>query len=466
MSKPRSRNYIPLAVDIDGIAIPAYLIPPGDGRAAYYVRWQLGGQWRKRRTGQTVLHEAKRAAAEIIRGKPIAPSPAAVLSFDRFVEVQEKHFAQKADQRKATKSLKKFKTVWSDFLRFNTEVLRGRVHCIQQVNDQIALEYLAHLKSEKAAAHGIHSKCGSLRAAWNRVRRGHPKTKKTVHDCEKVTVNPWEAIWGELPDLPKKDPVQLDLPNGDLQKLLAAFDGRPVAQLFLKVSLWCAGRLEEMALAEWDWVDDQGYIDIPDDVAKWRKGRVLRVPPAVMEQLKSHRVEGSPYLFAGFVEEYRRLSKRHGKRIRDYNPGTYDRICKHIVKAAERVGLEGVSHHALRRTAMELSDQGEEIKATDESSKNLGTTTKNKDGFYVRKSHGRTFYLRADRLYAGLSLALLHYPAVADLMMVEDRFKPKTVESVVERAKRLVDEEENLSPEESLAVARERAARRRRRKGG
>jgi len=50
--------------------------------------------------------------------------------------------------------------------------------------------------------------------------------------------------------------------------------------------------------------------------------------------------------------------------------------------------------------------------------------------------------------------------------MVEDRFKPKTVESVVERAKRLVDEEENLSPEESLAVARERAARRRRRKGG
>ena len=134
--------------------------------------------------------------------------------------------------------------------------------------------------------------------------------------------------------------------------------------------------------------------------------------------------------------------------------------------AVSIAGLNGVSHHALRRTAMELSDQGEEIKATDESAKNPGTTTKNKDGFYVRKSHGRTFYLRADRLYAGLSLALLQFPAVAELMMVEDRFKPKTVESVEEIAKRLVDEEENLSPEESLAVARERAARRRRRKGG
>jgi hypothetical protein len=32
---------------------------------------------------------------------------------------------------------------------------------------------------------------------------------------------------------------------------------------------------------------------------------------------------------------------------------------------------------------MELSDQGEELRATDLSSKNLGITTKGKEGFYM-----------------------------------------------------------------------------------
>ena len=110
---------------------------------------------------------------------------------------------------------------------------------------------------------------------------------------------------------------------------------------------------------------------------------------------------------------------------------------------------------------MELSDQGEEIKATDESSRNLGTTTKNKDGFYIRKSHGRTFYLRADRLYSGLSLALLHYPAVAELMMVEDRFKSQPYEPAKKKVQRLLEEMESLSAEEVLELERQKAERRR-----
>ena len=162
-------------------------------------------------------------------------------------------------------------------------------------------------------------------------------------------------------------------------------------------------------------------------------------------------------MFAGFTEEYRRLSKRHAGRIREYNPGTYDLICKHIVKAAKAVGLRGVSHHALRRTAMELSDQGELHKATEESSKNLGTTTKNKESFYVRKSHGRTFYLRADRLYSGLSHALLHFPAVGELMMVEDCFKAKPVEPAMDKVRRLLEEMESLSAEELLELERQKS---------
>ena len=64
-------------------------------------------------------------------------------------------------------------------------------------------------------------------------------------------------------------------------------------------------------------------------------------------------------------------------------------------------------------------------------SRNLGTTTTNKKGFYVGKFHGRTAYLLAVSLYAGLSQALSHYPEVARLVGVE---KPKAeLDTVLER---------------------------------
>jgi hypothetical protein len=235
------------------------------------------------------------------------------------------------------------------------------------------------------------------------------------------------------------DPIQLDLGRGDFQKLYEAFVERPIAQLFLVVSFWAAGRLEEMSLAEWDWVVGEQYIDIPDAVAKWGKGRVVRIPPVIMEALRQHRLEGSPYIFAGYTAELRRLSKRHGRRIRDYHAGTFDLICKQITRKAARAGLVGVTHHALRATAMELSDQGEELKASDRSSKNLGTTTRNKQGFYVRKSHGRTFYLRADGLYQSLSEAFREWSAVAKVLGVE---APKTeVDALLESIKGMGDAE-------------------------
>ncbi len=456
MSRPRT-NSVPLLIEIDGFLVPAQLRPPGGGRGCWHVRWKDGGRWLTRATGKSLRYEAEQVARDIVRGRPVDTRQHTVLSFERFEDVQKKHYALTANQNKASKSLTKCLGVWEDLKRFLATTYPGRTLTIQDINDDVALEYLEWLKKKEAAPHGIKSKVATLRAAWNRVRRGHSRSKKTIGDSEKVAGNPWESITSELPQLPKIDPIQLDLANGDLKSLLDAFGGRPVAQLFLKASMWAAGRLEEMSLARWDWVDEQGYIDIPDDVAKWGKGRVVRLPPSLLKQLKAHCVSGSPYVFAGFVEEYRSLARRHAKRLKEYNPGTYHLICKHIVKAAESAGLDGVSHHALRRTAMELSDQGEEMKATDESSKNLGTTTKNKQGFYVRKSHGRTFYLRADGLYEGLSRALLQFPAAADLLEVEEQFRPTPEAPSREKVRRLLDELEALSADDLLELERQKA---------
>lgn len=462
MTRRRSQS-VTIHVDIDGIEIPATLRPPGiGGRASWHVRWLMHGSYTIRSTGETVLHEAKRKAAGIIRGGGEGQADHGILTFERFVAVQEKHFQQRADQRKAKKTLLKFHTVWKNFLKFNDEVLGGRVRVIQHVTEAVVQRYLQWLIETGAAAYGMHSKFGSLRAAWNRVRKNHPKSKKTISEGEKITTNPWEAMLGELPERPSIEPIQLDLDAGEFQKLYAAFDGRPTAQMLLVVSQWAAGRREEITHCDWDWIDDRGYIDIPDDVAKWRKGRVVRIPLAVLRRLHELREPGSSLVFAGFREEYRRTS-RHGKRLLETTAERlYETVGEHISTAVKRLGIEGVSHHALRRTTMELSDQGEEIKATDESSENLGTTTKSKDGFYVRKSHGRTFYLRADRLYLGLSLALNAHPEVAKLMMVDERSQPKS-EPASDKVRRLLDEQESLTSEELAEFQRQKAIRKRRR---
>jgi integrase len=339
---------------------------------------------------------------------------------DAFVRIQEKHFARKAYKHKGHKSLKKFNGVWKDFVTFHEECLRSRLVNIQQVTVDTAVKYVEWLEAKKAEPGGIHSKRDTLRSAWNRVRRGHPKSRKDLHPDEMVACNPWEEVEPHMPDKPTPDPIHLQLAEGEFQKLYGAFLDRPVAQLFLIVSLWSAGRLEEMSLAEWGWVSEGGYIDIPDAVAKRGKGRVVRIPPRIMAELESHRLPDSPFICAGFTEELRKLSKRHATRILRYNPGTYDLICKHIARMARKVGLAGVTHHVLRKTAAELSDTGEELSAGERSSRNLGMTTKNKEGHYViRKFHGLRFYLRADNLYTGLSKALNRFPEVAELVGVE-----------------------------------------------
>ena len=293
------------------------------------------------------------------------------------------------------------------------------------------MRYVDWLRANGSAVYGIHSKVAVLAAAWNRVRHGHRKCKRRVPESLQVGSNPWEAIKGDLPIRPTINPVQVRLDRGEFQTLHGAFEGRPVAQSLLVFSLWTGLRLWEVVSLDWGWMSDGGFFDVPDDVAKWGKGRVVRVPPALCDRLVAQKVLESPLVFAAFRDEQRASSKR-SQRMAEATPDRlYDTVGKAIASTAARVGLTGVTHHALRRTTMELSDQGEEIRAIDRSSKNLGTTTRNKLGFYVKKEHGRTAYLRADALYVGLSMALAEDSGLADLMMVESHFRPDDPDAAV-----------------------------------
>lgn len=226
-----------------------------------------------------------------------------------------------------------------------------------------------------------------------------------------ATGNPWEEIRNQLPKpRPKGDPVQFDLDNGELEDFLDQFADRPVAELFLITTCWAAGRIEEMSNLEWSWLDGN-YIVIPDAVAKRGRGKVFRIPETLLKRLERFRVPDEDYVFAGFQQEVEKVSGR------DTKPFTPTRLIwrmeKLVKDAAKAIGRPtGLTHHALRRTVMELSDEGELMEKEKESAKKLQTTVGNKRRNYIKRGGKKRFRL-ADGLYENLTAALQDYPSLA-----------------------------------------------------
>lgn len=113
-----------------------------------------------------------------------------------------------------------------------------------------------------------------------------------------------------------------------------------------------------MSLLEWSWfVGD--YIVIPHTIAKKGNGKAVRMPTAIRERLESFRVEGNPFAFAGFVDEVERSLKTcHA--VKSFSPQRMLwRMQKLIKQGALSIGRLEITHHALRQTAHELTNQGE-----------------------------------------------------------------------------------------------------------
>ena len=226
-----------------------------------------------------------------------------------------------------------------------------------------------------------------------------------------VTVNPWEQIRKQVPKAkPKGDPVQFDLEAGELERFLDQLTERPIAELFLCTSLWAAGRIEEMAHLCWSWMNGE-YIVIPEWIGKGGRGKVVRIPAALLKRMEAVRVPGQDYVFARFQEEVQRVS---GKETLDFSPDRLiwrmEEVCKEAATAIGRP--EGLTHHALRRTAMELSDEGELMEKEKESARKLQTTVGNKRANYIKRGGKKRFRL-ADGLFENLTMALQEYPSLA-----------------------------------------------------
>ena len=226
--------------------------------------------------------------------------------------------------------------------------------------------------------------------------------------------NPWEGIRNNVPQTPledDEDPVQFELVDNDLGRFLDQFKDRPVGELFIITTLWVWGRIKEMTRMKWDWIKGD-YVEIMPSQAKKGRGKVARLPPAILERLKAIRDPDSPYVFARWEEDVRRHAKRPD-RVQPFTPNRMREQMEGLIPTvAEAIGRPEVRHHALRRTAMELGEEAELRLAEKTSADKLQTTVGNKRRNYTKRL-GKKAFTFADGLYANLTTALHDFPALA-----------------------------------------------------
>jgi hypothetical protein len=107
---------------------------------------------------------------------------------------------------------------------------------------------------------------------------------------------------------------------------------------------------------------------------------------------------------------------------------------KLIDKVASAIGRPEVSHHSLRRTAMELGEEAELRMTERTSAEKLQTTVGNKRRNYTKRFGKKAFTL-ADGVYANLTTALHDYPALAQRLGCEplEVLAEREAESAVQR---------------------------------
>lgn len=412
-------------VDVDGVEVPYSLRRQRRKGGNWNVRWKMHGVVQEKSTRTDADGEAHRVAKRIIRGDDVPASSAATgsLFIAEFLQIQRAYHARNSRPEAGEATFKEFLGIWQSFLRLCP------VRTIQEVTEHVALRYLRHLQnisnlenrrckktsSKKLSVATIRKHIRHLSVAWNRVREGHHSRVGGLHRHQLVQTNPWQALRNNVPEDPKdledEDPVQFELDDNDLGRFLDQFKDRPVGELFIITSLWCWGRIKEMARMEWSWIQGD-YVVIPRSKAKGGRGKVVRIPPAIKQRIESIRDDDSRYVFARWVEDVKQ-NATHASRIRPFCPRRMvNQLEKFIDKCAAAIGRPEISHHALRRTAMELGEEAELRQAEKTSAEKLQTTVGNKRRNYTKK-FGRKAFTLADGIYENLTVALHDYPALA-----------------------------------------------------
>ena len=354
---------IPLVVDVDGVEVPASLRRQRGKAGNWEVRWKLRGRLIERSTSTNSQEEAKRIARQIIRGEEPATSKATGgLTIQDFERIQQDYHRRNARPEAGESTFREFLGIWGSFLRICP------VKMIHEVTEQMALKYLRRLEgmsktenrqckkrsSKKLAIKTIQKHIRTLACAWNLIREGHSQKVGGLHSHQLVKSNPWEGIRNNVPKDPKEfeadDPVQFELGDNDLGRFLDQFKDRPVGELFIITSLWCWGRIKEMSRMEWGWIRGE-YVVVPKKKGKGGRGKVAKLPPAILARLEAIRIPDSPYVFALWVEDVKRCAKRP-TRIQPFSPermmGQMEKLVPQFANAIGHMEVSAHHRHGVR----------------------------------------------------------------------------------------------------------------------
>lgn len=446
----QKKKWKSIVIERQGEMMIAYLHPPGTvGNSRYWSFSCRGAGIQRKSLKVTTFADARQAVLnwftkEEVRQDRSAPS----LSWPEWEQIQRAYFAKKRDQKRAGRTLNACLDSKKTFVSITSAADASAVtpDTVEQFQ-QVALK--TEWTTGRVYTPSTIGRClGHMSASFNRCRiTAGKKCQRGIVSPEKLlTVNPFEQVsWLE------NGPVEIrHLSHAELRAFLSwrMFGSSPLISAVLKFSVWGCGRIEEITELRWDWISDDGIVCVPDDMAKWGKGRQFRIPMLLRQEIKTF--EGkSPFVWDATVPELRKYHiQRGGKgsanQLAEFTPTRLrGRLQKWIQAWAEESNLTNVSHHTLRKTAMQWSRE-EQLRKAENAFAELSNV-----GIDVAKKHYTTdpARLRAEILFQNISRELLKDSELAVVMGLEVESKVPSLDDVqaalaegrVDDAKRLLE---------------------------
>jgi integrase len=367
-----------ITVVVQGRPIAVTLHPPTGARKSWYAFWR--GLVTSRSTGQQDLKDAIVAAEQMARnGGARSSVQDTSLSDEEFEQIQRVHFGRKTDpaaRARADKSLEECLDAISAFKALSHLLLIARAtpdDCatFQRVALTLPRNWRKqHPRSkpttEHLSANTVLKWSRCLQSAFERANRAAGKkcVRGVVKENKLLTANPWNQFtWIEGTSMAVR---QFDA--GELLSLLSYVEdnGRnvPAAAAAIRVFLWSGCRKLEVAGLTWDMfrvVGDEYHFQI---TGKWGVQRWFRVPEPVYHELLALRI-GSPFVFAAYTEQIRRLhASNEGclRKIRaDFTPRNFGRWVYERVKDWAAAHGKEAYLHVFRKTALQHARRGEDV---------------------------------------------------------------------------------------------------------
>lgn len=369
MAKPKWKSII---IERDGESLTGYLHPPGSvGNTRYWAFTCKKANIERKSLKAESYAEAKRKAHDWFKKEPEREErliqEQRILTWDEWDEIQVAHASRRGREdsamKRALKTLEECRNAKKLFVAVT------EASSVTAVDADIVARFqvdCAKRRSKNGTPFGattIHKTLAHMSASFNRCRPSAGKRcVRGVVPAEKLLeVNPFEEVqWVEVkaPNPRQFSPTEL---KAFLNwKYLASC---PLIGLFAKVSLWSCGRIEEMTELRWAWIDAEGYMSIPDDHAKWGKGKTVRIPHSLLTELERFKTNGM-YVWSGYAEQlrlYHRTEGHHGSahRVKEFTPERLRGVFQKWIGEWSKAHAEGLSHHAFRRTALQWSREGQ-----------------------------------------------------------------------------------------------------------